>query len=220
MLLTYLYENFWEEAVFAEECGTTVAALSDLIDRRVFPGPSYLYSAKGTSTSFVSTHREEATYRFHLRTHTDWFLDVTRYGLHNEDRVRTHFERRYNRAKNIFLTGTLGRELAAAAPDVIGQFDPEHADMTWTNFLDGVYGVCTRDGMPETVFQKQAGVLFVESLVRDGVAALSPARKELLERAVNWLDTVASVFAPHEVPLSSRQRCILDIRAQMTAAAA
>ncbi len=220
MLLNYLTTNFTEESQFARDIGTTTADLQALIAARIFPAPSYVYESKGRSVSFVADCPDERAYRFHLRGHADWYRDVVQLGLASEARARAYFLGRYAQAKSTFLSGSFGTELLAQAPDVAGAFDADHADTTWGHFLNGVYGVCTRDGRPETVFLKQAGVMFIERMIAGGPAALSPAQTALLGRAVAFLDGVESDFAPHEAAQSSRQRCIVEVNARFLGQAA
>lgn len=212
MLLTYLFSNFDEESEFADRCGIAVGTLHEWIERRVGPAASYVYESNGQSRSFVSTHVHRAAYRFHLKGHQSWFAAVDRYELSSEDRAREYFEARFDQAKVAFLSSPFGRELSALAPDVCHGFDADHMAATWTHFLNGVYGVCTRDGLPETVFLKQAGVMFIDRIIEAGPGSLSSAEIALLDRAVTFLDEVESDFAPHEVAQSSRQRCIIEVR--------
>lgn len=214
MLLNYLYTNFLEEHQFANAVGTTAEKLNSVICTKVFPAPSYEYDSNGRSVSFVADSTETQTYRFHLRGHTHWYRDITQLGLDTEARTRPYFFSRYNEAKSTFLSSSFGEELQAQAPDVAAQFDEDHAKSTWVHFLNGVYGVCTRDGRPESVFLKQAGVMFIEQMISGGPEMLSPSQTALLQRAVAFLDTVESDFAPHEAPQASRQRCIVDVNAR------
>jgi hypothetical protein len=214
MLLNYLYSNFLEEGAFAAACGTSRQDLTDYIEARIFPAPSYVYESKGRSVSFVSDVVEDVTYRFHLKGHSEWLTSITRLGLMAEDRARAHFFNRYTEAKETFLTSDLGNQLATIAPQIPSEFDADHSSMTWKHFLSGVYGVCTRDGQPESVFLKQAGVMFVEHMISEGPGSLSDTQLKLLKRTVDFLDAVESEFAPHEAPQASRQRCIVDVNAK------
>lgn len=214
MMLNYLYTNFLEEDLFVVANATTRHALNTLINARVFPAPSYVYAGKGRLVSFVSDSADTQEYRFHLKGHTAWFDTVAQRALNTQDQARQHFFDRYEHAKQAFFASDLGQQLSEAATEVHDHFDKDHADATWAHFLNGVYGVCTRDGHPESVFKKQAGVMYVEHLTSGGPASLSRTHLQLLEHAVDFLDTVESDFAPHEVSSTSRQRCILDVRAK------
>ncbi len=219
MLLNYLYSNFYEENQFAEVIGINLPDLERWMDARIAPRASYVFESKGHTSSFVSTYDEHETYRFHLRGHVQWYRSLLRLGLKEEAQARCYFFHRYDAAKKVFIGSKLGRELHHAAPDVEAQFDRDLANSTWEHFLNGVYGVCTRDGQPETIFLKQAGVKFVEALSSVEAGSLAVHELDLLKRAVDLLDDVASDFAPHEVPLSSRQRCIKDVRTNFSSKA-
>ncbi|MEP3112432.1 DUF6058 family natural product biosynthesis protein [Nisaea sp.] len=214
MLLNYLCSNFLEESAFAETCGVSLNELCCLMDRRVFPAPSYVYESNGRSVSFVSDFQEDATYRFHLRGYKAWIDAISRFELDTEEHARCYFFNRYEIAKQTFLASEHGRKLAEVAPDIPEQFNSGHADMTWENFLKGVYGVCTRDGQPESVFLKQAGVMFIEELTSAGPGSLATPELQLLAKAVTLLDSVESEFAPHEALHASRQRCIVDVQSK------
>lgn len=215
MLLNYLYANFLEEADFAEACGCSPAALRSAINANVFPRASYTYISAGQSRSFVSDESKSETYQFHLKGHVAWMQEIIRFGISTEAQARQRFFARYDAAKDAFLSGDLGGSLAQASPGVSRRFDEIHARATWAHFLNGVYGVCTRDGQPETVFLKQIGVMFIEAMTAKNASALAQERHSLLERAVDFLDTVESEFAPHEVGQTSRQRCIVDVRRKL-----
>jgi hypothetical protein len=215
MLMNYLYANFLEEGAFVITNETTRDALAKLTDARVFPAPSYVYASKGSSVSFVSSFTDDATYRFHLKGHSAWRESVLQLGLTTEDHARQHFFNRYDEAKQVFYVSNLGYHLSEVAPDIKTQFDRDHENATWDNFLNGVYGVCTRDGQPESVFEKQAIVMYIERMTASCSVSLSQSQLQLLERAVAALDKVESDFAPHEVSQTSRQRCIIDVRANI-----
>ena len=214
MLLNYLYTNFFEESQFVDVVGTTTDGLASLVAARVFPSSSYVYDSKGWSSSFVAEFLDEQAYRFHLREHTDWYREITQLGLDTEPRARSFFFSRYDQAKTTFLSSSLGLALQEQAPEVAEQFDQDHANSTWDHFLNGVYGVCTRDGRPESVFLKQAGVMFIEKMISAGPEKLSLSQTALLRRAVDFLDGIESDFAPHEAPKASRQSCIVDVKAR------
>jgi len=214
MLLDYLFSNFVDEKAFARACGLSVDDLHAMIERRLAPRASYGFQVEGLCVSFVSECRDQGEYRFHLKGHTMWMSSVRRLGLDSEAQARRYFFARYAAAKDAFFAGTLGRQLASVAPDVPVRFDTERVHETWSHFLNGVYGVCTRDGQPETIFLKEAGVAFIDRIVDDGPSGLTADRLRLLEQTVSLLDTVESDFAAHEIASSSRQRCINDVRAR------
>ncbi|TRW97716.1 hypothetical protein FNJ84_09530 [Paracoccus sp. M683] len=212
--MTYLYANFHDEPVFAAHAGMSVPELHTHIARRLCPDASYQVEANWQAQSFVATHSEPRTYRFHLRDHQHWLRQIQLLGITKEIGARRHFQVRYGAARDAFLSGDLWQRLTRAAPQVPAAFDAARDEATWDYFLQGFYGVCTRDGQPETIFLKQAGVMFIEAMTSGDPQALSPDDRALLAQVVALLDRVESDFAPHEVALSSRQRCIIDVRAR------
>ncbi|MEM7168816.1 MAG: DUF6058 family natural product biosynthesis protein [Pseudomonadota bacterium] len=216
MLLSYLYSNFFEERDFAEAVGLSPTELNALFIKRILPGASYRLDLDIRSSSFVANHQRQDAYRFHLKGHLDWVKAIQRLSLESESGARAYFEARYGLAKSTFLCGSLGCRLDALAPEVIAAFDADRAEATWVNFLAGVYGVCTRDGQPESVFLKQAAVDFVDHLIALDRIEETAQHLPLLHELVDFLDGVESDFAPHEVAQSSRQRCIVDVRTRFS----
>ncbi len=80
------------------------------------------------------------------------------FGLTQEQTARAFFLSRFRSAKAAFVAGELGACLHASYPDVLSAFDGDLEERTWGHFINGTYGICTRDGQPGTIFQKQIGV--------------------------------------------------------------
>lgn len=212
MLIDYLHKHFLTTTAFAAAAGWTPVQLSQAIAARVMPGPSYRLAGMARVTSFVADEDVPLDASFHLAAHLAWAAELDRLQLQTEPAARAHFMQRYDAAKRAFAESDRGQPLLRTNPEVMARFDPGHAAATWDHFLNGVYGVCTRDGAPETVFHKQVGVMIVETLSRTPPDRITPEALTRLAEAVDFLDEVASDFAPHERARSSRQRCITDIR--------
>lgn len=212
MLLNYLYANFLEESLFAQACTLSMDELNALIDSGLCPKASYVYQSRGMSKSFIGDCQQNTDYRFYLKGHVMWLQSVNRLGLETEERARKHFEARYDEALALFFTSRLGYELCNLFPAIAKRFDGDMKATTWQHFLNGVYGVCTSDGQPETIFLKQAGVMFIEAMTNSRPELISEATLALLTQTIALLDSVASEFAPDDVVNTSRQRCIIDVR--------
>lgn len=212
MLLNYLYANFLEESLFADACNLSVNELNALIEKKLCPKPSYLYQSSGMSKSFVSECQQNENYRFHLKGHVVWAQALKRFGIETEERARRYFETRYDEAMALFFTSQLGTELSELVPTIAAKFNDGMKTTTWQHFLNGVYGVCTRDGQPETIFLKQAGVMFIDQMATCSPNEISETSLALLAKTVAFLDSVEAEFAPGEVVNTSRQRCIIDVQ--------
>jgi len=212
VLLNYLYSEFYEEQVFLDLLGLSSSDWQSLLERRVMPAASYLFTNSSLCVSFFGQYQERELYRFHLKSHRRWFEDLQCFGLAQEQAAKAFFLSRFRSAKEAFLAGELGARLHALHPDVMAAFDGDLEERTWGHFLNGTYGICTRDGQPDTIFQKQAGVRFIEKMTEAEPHQFSKEHLGLLRQIVDFLDGVESEFAPHEVGQSSRQRCIIDVR--------
>lgn len=212
MLLNYLYTNFIEDTDLAPHLGISLADLRDLITARIFPQPSYIYTSTSQVRSFMGEAQDKQVYRFHLRGMEDWFKTVQSLGLSDETQARGHFCARYDAARSAFLQSDLGAKLNTLHPAIAVACDENAAHTSWSHFLVGTYGVCTRDARPETIFLKEIYVKYVQAFMAHGPDTLSSEHQALLRETVDRLDLVTSDFAPHEVAHSSRQRCIIDIR--------
>ncbi len=216
MLLTYLFENFYEETTFLKEAQISVADLSGLIQKRVMPKPSYIVKNTADVLSFVSSSCEVQPYRFHLKNHVAWLETLHVLNLDSEARARATFQVQYETAAKSFFISALGESILAIMPRFPEGFDAVHFDATWQYFLDGVYGVCTRNGMPGDIFLKQACVRFIDHFTEAFPDAdISPEHQKTVLAAVDILDKVESDFAPHEVSETSRQRCIINMREKL-----
>ncbi len=217
MTLNYLFQNFLEQSEFARRANISAPALEDLIGRQILPKPSYCYQAKGKVGSFISDHEDMQLYRFHLKGHLAWINAIQKLRIENQQAAQNYFFDRYNSALRLFKESGIGKELNVILPEILPMFDdPLRAD-AWGHFINGVYGVCTKDGMPETILVKQVCVKFIDAITAAEHLRHSTSHCELLLKTVDLLDQAVSVFAPHELEKSSRQRCVLDVRARLKA---
>jgi hypothetical protein len=215
MLLGYLFKNFNEESSLPELVNISARKLCDLTANRAMPKPSYTLDVRVNAVSFVANHRELTTYRFHLKGYTDWLNVLDRLSISTEKRAKEYFWSEYKNTADLFFSGEVGQSLITIMPNLPDAFDETYFETTWQYFLDGVYGVCTRDGMPRSIFLKQALVLFVDGFVEMYPDHdISSEHRLLLGNAVKFLNVVESDFAPHEVQGTSRQRCIIDVKAK------
>lgn len=212
MLLNYLYSQFYEEQVFLNLLGLCPADWQSLQERRLMPAASYQLTSRAQCASFLGEYQEREQCRFHLKSHRRWFEDLQCFGLTQEQAAKAFFLSRFRNAKTAFLDGEMGGRLHGLYPDVLAAFDSDLEERTWGHFLNGTYGICTRDGQPDTIFRKQAGVRFIDKMTETEPHLFPADQLELLRQTVDFLDSVESEFAPHEVAQSSRQRCIINVR--------
>ncbi len=78
----------------------------------------------------------------------------------------------------------------------------QHIKEEWSHFINGVYGLYTKSGLPEDIAAKELSEL--NELTSDEMTKLT--------LAVNLLDKASSLFAPHERLRSSRHRLVNETR--------
>ena len=217
MTLNYLFQNFLEQSEFARQANISAPELEDLIDWQIIPTASYCYQANGKVRSFISDHEDVQLYRFHLKGHLAWINAIQNLQIENQKASQNYFFDRYNSAQRILKESGIGKELNILLPEILPKFDDALRADTWKHFINGVYGVCTKDGMPETILIKQICVKFIDAFTAAEHLRHSTSHRELLLKTVDLLDQVVSAFAPRELEKSSRQRCVLDVRAQLKA---
>ena len=219
MTLNYLFQNFLEQSEFARQANISASALEGLIDRQISPTASYCYQANGQVGSFISDHEDMQLYRFHLKGHLVWINAIQNLQIESQLSAQNYFFDRYNSALRLFEESGIGKELNVLIPEVLPKFDDALRADTWGHFINGVYGVCTKDWMPETILVKQVCVKFIDAFTATGYLRHSTRHRELLLKTVDLLDQVVSAIAPHELEKSSHQRCVLDVRARLKAGA-
>ncbi|WP_310619000.1 DUF6058 family natural product biosynthesis protein [Flexibacterium corallicola] len=212
MLFDYLNNNFLSEPRLLAQTGGNSQRLHDLIEAQVVPAPSYRLDMSCKSHSFFGEHQERQDLRFYSKGQVDWIKAIKSMGIEGEPQAKAYFLVRFEAAQQAFFAGTLGQALDELMPDLRNSISPAQFEETWGYFLDGTYGVCTRDNLPETIFLKQTGVRFIKYLTAITPEEMADRTKEVLRQTVDLLDSVEADFAPHEVSRSSRQRCILDVR--------
>ncbi|MGF7483963.1 DUF6058 family natural product biosynthesis protein [Providencia sp. SP181] len=83
----------------------------------------------------------------------------------------------------------------------------------WQHFLNGTYGVCTKDCSPEHIAVKDITIRIIDRVTnKQQKESVLGDELKLLTMSVNLLDAVSSPFAPHERNRSSRKRCIELVR--------
>ncbi|RED43756.1 DUF6058 family natural product biosynthesis protein [Aestuariispira insulae] len=213
MLLNYLYQYFLEEQEFVRRAAIMPDIWLDYLQQGIVPKASYTVRGGLRSSSFFGPFLEEKEYRFHQPGHVLWLHQLDRLDICSEAGARGYFDHRYKAARDAFFTGPLGQACLEWQEGLMDRTSDSTRYETWQYFLEGVYGLCTKDGQPETIFLKQVGVQFIDVvLAEDAPIAGNGHKRDILCRMVNLLDKVASPFAPHERERSSRQRCIVNLR--------
>ncbi|WP_085909054.1 DUF6058 family natural product biosynthesis protein [Kiloniella majae] len=215
MLLNYLYANFYEEASLLKQSQISRDKIQHFIREKRAPQPSYVIDANLGAVSFVSQATLSEAYKFYPQTYPKWLKILKSEKLDTGDKAKEYFKQAYQAAGQNFFESEQGKDLLEEHPTLPDYLTPEHFNETWNHFLGGIFGVCTRENLPQGIFEKQLLVRFIDYMKQHhSPENISPLSKSRLQTAVSFLNKVEADFAPHEVPTTSRQRCINDVREQ------
>ncbi|MCS3805804.1 hypothetical protein HNO92_003055 [Chromobacterium alkanivorans] len=205
-LLDYLRAHFLAEPELLARSGVSLETLRGWQQAGAAPWPSYRLALAGEAVSCMGAAALSAESAWYPRGMMCWLGQALAWDG-DPERLRAGFEREWR-------AGLAALELSPAEAEL-------DLAAAWRDFLAGGYGVCTRDGLPAQIAQKEALVSLIDALTeRQSRSGLEPAQRERLARAVAWLDAVAAPFAPHERAASSRARCVkLTRRLYLTEAA-
>ncbi len=204
-LVNYLNENFFTQQQLLALSKISEQQLLSFQDQDLMPKCAYKLNLNLTCDSFFGEFQEQQTIEYYAKGYTAW-LGVVEL-VKNQNDLFNIFSMRYKRKiKELKAQG-----FACEHPKINEEID-SHIKEEWQHFLDGIYGLCTKSGLPEDIAAKELAILEINQLIEtDNLDASSLAK---LESAVDLLDAASSMFAPHERLKSSRFRLVDEIRRQ------
>ncbi|MGJ8529471.1 DUF6058 family natural product biosynthesis protein [Maritalea sp.] len=214
MLLPYLFSNFYEAAEFCARADCSTDEFAQMQAHKITPNASYQLETNMEVTSYIGVHQENCALQFYPKSGLDWLTLLQNTNITNEADAKQAFTTQFEATKTTLASSPGGKEILGVFPELIAAFDDHQLEATWQHFLDGTYGICTRTGLPDAIFLKQFYVRLIDQMVGQYSASSIPEKSRvMLQKAIFCLDQVEAEFAPHEVTQSSRQRCIIDVRA-------
>ncbi len=203
MLIEYLFQHFITRDHLLEQAGVSRQELEQLQSDSMMPKPSYQLDMSINCVSFFGPHEENSAIEFYSKGNVEWLSLILRDC--DSQRVRSVFDNRYQKQ----LTILRDKGFHPSMPNALDTM-AEHLDNEWGYFLDGTYGLCTKSGLPEDIAAKELAIIIIKEHL--DVKELTDEQKLYLKSAVDLLDSVTSLFAPHERAASSRKRLIEDVR--------
>ncbi|MCW8878178.1 MAG: DUF6058 family natural product biosynthesis protein [Kangiellaceae bacterium] len=201
-LLKYLNENYFTKHELLELAKISEAELLEYQHKKVMPKCSYRISLNSVCDSFFGEFKEESEIEYYAKGYLSW-IGI----LQSTQDIRSVFEvfsQRYTQAiTNLKEAGF------RSSSDKVNSKLSLHIDEEWEHFLNGIYGLCTKSGLPEDIAAKEIAILQINEML-----ALDEAEIDLIEltKVVNLLDEASSMFAPHERKKSSRYRLVDEVR--------
>ncbi|TMN39945.1 DUF6058 family natural product biosynthesis protein [Pseudoalteromonas sp. S2755] len=203
-LLNYLQTHFITKETLLRESQLSHFELATLIEKRLMPKAAYKLTLKLECDSFFGEHSDKSCLEFYPQGALVWLGAV----LQAEDEAQAFslFSQRYKDQLYRLKTQGLNPQDAKLDQDI-----DAHLESEWQHFLGGIYGLCTKTGLPEDIANKEAAIVIInEYLAQD--EHLSPDELTNLHQVVDLLDEASALFAPHERERSSRKRLIDDVR--------
>ena len=202
-LIKYLNDHFFTKQELLDISKVTEEDFSKYQENGVMPKCSYKLSLNLTSDSFFGLHNNEQEIEYYAKGYSSWLAIIQ--SLKSAESVYLIFAERYKKAiKNLKEKGH------SSSNSKITSGLNGHIKEEWHHFLNGIYGLCTKSGLPEDIAAKEFSILEINELSEFN--ELSPEQINKLTLAVNLLDSASSLFAPHERLKSSRHRLVNEIR--------
>ncbi|MGB0893813.1 MAG: DUF6058 family natural product biosynthesis protein [Parashewanella sp.] len=202
-LINYLQSNFYTKQELLEISKVTETEFSDFQSIGLMPQCSYELELNLQSNSFFGLHRETQKIEFYAKGYSSWLAIIL--SLKSPQDIYNLFSERYKSAlKTLYKQGHSANSIKLTSKL------NEHIQEEWDHFINGIYGLCTKSGLPEDIAAKELAILEINELLDE--ENISGDFLEKLIQAVNLLDQVSSEFAPHERIKSSRHRFINEVR--------
>ena len=202
-LIKYLNDHFFTKQELLDISKVTEQDLSKYQENGVMPKCSYKLSLNLTSDSFFGTHTNEQEIEYYAKGYSSWLAIIQ--SLNSTESVYSIFSERYKSAiKNLKEKGHSSNN-----PKITSMLS-DHIKEEWHHFLNGIYGLCTKSGLPEDIAAKEFSILEINEFSELNELTIEQMNK--LTLAVNLLDSASSLFAPHERLKSSRHRLVNEVR--------
>ncbi|USD29909.1 hypothetical protein J8Z24_07515 [Pseudoalteromonas sp. SCSIO 43201] len=208
-LIHYLQSYFITKEHLLRESRLSQTELNELIEKRLMPKAAYRLALNLKCDSFFGAHCDNSNLEFYPQGALVWLGVVSQ--LRDEAQAFDVFSHRYKGQINRLKT----QGFTTKNTKLNGNID-SHLSSEWQYFLDGIYGLCTKTGLPEDIANKEAAIIIINeylALEHD----LSKTELVKLHQAINLLDDASTQFAPHEREQSSRKRLIENVRAKFPA---
>ncbi|WP_440056635.1 DUF6058 family natural product biosynthesis protein (plasmid) [Pseudoalteromonas sp. T1lg65] len=202
-LINYLNEHYLTKSELLNITKVTEETFVELQTALLMPQASYKLKVNLSSDSFFGQHDETHDMEYYAKGYATW-LGIVQTIKHADEAYRI-FESRY-----ISRINQLKEQGYESPNEKVNQGLTNHIKEEWGHFLNGIYGLCTKSGLPEDIASKEFAIIQINELLEK--ERLDDSELARLEKAVNLLDSASSYFAPHERENCSRHRLIDEVR--------
>ncbi|MCF6264063.1 MAG: DUF6058 family natural product biosynthesis protein [Xanthomonadales bacterium] len=202
-LIKYLNDHFFTKQELLDISKVTEQDFTEYQNNGVMPKCSYKLSFNLTSDSFFGLHNDEQEIEYYAKGYSSWLAIIQ--SLNSTESIYSIFAERYKNA----IKSLKEKGHSSSNPKITSELN-DHIKEEWHHFLNGIYGLCTKSGLPEDIAAKEFSILEIKELSELNELTLEQINK--LTLAVNLLDSASSLFAPHERLKSSRHRLVNEVR--------
>lgn len=201
-LINYLNNNYYTKQQLLDLAKVNEVELSYFQENKVMPTCSYKLSLSYMSDSFFGEFNHQDEIEYYAKGYVSWIgmLKVTA----NLQDVFSIFAQRYTQSISDLKEAGYNSNNAKVNSTL-----DLHIKEEWGHFLNGIYGLCTKSGLPEDIAGKELAILQINEILEQDKAKVDLSQ---LTKAVNLLDRSSSMFGPHERLKSSRHRLIDEVR--------
>jgi len=200
-LLSYLNQYFYTQAQLLDKCKINELAFKQYQKDAIMPLASYKLNIQ--CDSFFGKHIAAQKTEYYPKAYLSWLVDISK--IQETQNVFEIFSSRYKtQLKKLNELGFYSHD------NKFNQNLSEHIKQEWQHFLKGTYGVCTKSGLVENIATKELTTTIVNELISN--EGISGQKQKYLKVLIDLLDSVTSLFAPHERKTSSRVKLIENIR--------
>ncbi len=201
-LINYLNTNYLTKQELLDLAKITERELLDYQQQNVMPKCSYKLALNYTSDSFFGEFKEQSKIEYYAKGYLSWIGIIK--SVNDLKNMFNIFSQRYSEAiTNLKNSGYNSND------EKVNSKLELHIKEEWGHFLNGIYGLCTKSGLPEDIAAKELAILQINEVLAFNESEMD---LEKLAKAVNLLDASSSMFAPHERLKSSRHRLIDEVR--------
>lgn len=204
---SYLKLNFLPEQNFLMQNKCSHEDLSRWQKNKIFPEASYVTDNVSNITSFFGTFDFNSVEKWYPKGLCDWVCQIKDANEDLAELKKIFFNRYRRKIIELELCG-LNNHTYKDESKFSALLEDE-----WQHFLNGTYGVCTKDCSPEQIAVKDITIRIIDEITdKQQKKSISGDERKILIVSVNLLDAVSSSFAPHERERSSRKRCVELVR--------
>ncbi|MFS1525650.1 DUF6058 family natural product biosynthesis protein [Microbulbifer sp. 2304DJ12-6] len=202
-LVRYFFDNFYTKNQLLDKANVDEGRLLELQNLEVMPRASYSLEISIQCDSFFGAYEASENSEFYSKGYLSWVNILL--SLEKVEDAKKIFKDRYCQQ----LESLREDGIYSNSPKLNSELELT-LDSEWKYFLDGTYGLCTKNGLPEQIASKEIAILIASDFL-DCDLIEDQSRKKLI-KIIDLLDDVSSYFAPHERESSSRQKYINELR--------